>query len=191
MKTRFLALAVSTLLASAAFAQTSTWKIDPMHSQSNFEIRHMGVSNVRGSISGISGHIEWNEKDPSKSSVVADLDMNTINTTTAARDADLKSPHFFNVAKYPKMHFQSTRVEGKAGHLKVYGDLTISGVTKPVILNMDGPAAPQKGREGGVISGLEATTTIRRADFNIGPMYAPPSIGDQVKIIIDIEMDKK
>lgn len=191
MKTRFLALAVSTLLASAAFAQTSTWKIDPMHSQSNFEIRHMGVSNIRGSISGISGHIEWNEKDPSKSSVVADLDMNTINTTTPARDADLKSPHFFNVAQFPKMHFQSTRVEGKSGHLKVYGDLTISGVTKPVILMVDGPAAPQKGREGGLISGLEATTTIRRADFNIGPMYAPPSIGDQVKIIIDIEMNKK
>jgi polyisoprenoid-binding protein YceI len=191
MKTRILALAASTLLATAAFAQTSTWNIDPAHSQSNFEIRHMGVSNVRGSISNISGKVEWDEKDVHKSSVVADIDVNTINTTVAARDNHLKSPDFFNVAQYPKMHFESTKVEGAVGHLKVYGNLTLAGVTKPVILDVDGPVPPQKGMKGGLVSGFSASTTIKRADFNFGPKFAPPMLGDEVKITIDVEMDKQ
>jgi polyisoprenoid-binding protein YceI len=192
MKSRLTALAASALLVTGiAAAQTSTWTIDPAHSQSNFEIRHLGVSNVRGSISKIAGKVEWDEKNPSKSSVVADLDATTINTTMDARDTHLKSPDFFNVAQYPTIHFQSTKVTGAAGHLKVEGNLTLAGVTKPVILDVDGPVPPQKNQKGNLISGFEATTVIKRADFNFGPKFAPPMLGDEVKITIDVEMDKQ
>ena len=192
MKSRLIALATSALLATGiAAAQTSTWTIDPAHSQSNFEIRHLGVSNVRGSISKISGKVEWDEKNPSKSSVVADIDATTINTTMDARDTHLKSPDFFNVAQYPTIHFQSTKVIGSVGHLKVEGNLTLAGVTKPVILDVDGPVPPQKNQKGNLISGFEATTVIKRADFNFGPKFAPPMLGDEVKITIDVEMDKQ
>ena len=192
MKSRLIALATATLLATGiAAAQTSTWTIDPAHSQSNFEIRHLGVSNVRGSISKIAGKVEWDEKNPSKSSVVADLDATTINTTMDARDTHLKSPDFFNVAQYPTIHFQSTKVTGAAGHIKVEGNLTLAGVTKPVILDVDGPVPPQKNQKGNLISGFEATTVIKRADFNFGPKFAPPMLGDEVKITIDVELDKQ
>jgi polyisoprenoid-binding protein YceI len=191
MKRFLLASAALVLTASFASAQTSTWNIDPAHSQSNFEIRHLAVSNVRGSISAISGKVEWDEKNPTNSKVVADLDMNTINTTMDARDKHLKSPDFFNVAQYPKMHFESTKVTGAVGHLMVEGNLTMAGVTKPVVLNVDGPVPPQKNSKGNLISGFSASTTIKRADFNLGPKYAPPALGDEVKITIDVEMDKQ
>lgn len=190
MKT-FLTLAASALLTTAAFAQSSTWNIDPAHSQTNFEIRHMGVSNVRGSISNVTGVVKWDEKDVHKSSVVADIDVNTVNTTVDARDKHLKTPDFFNVAQYPKMHFESTKVEGAVGHLKVYGNLTLAGVTKPVVLDVDGPVPPQKGMKGGLVSGFSASTIIKRADFNFGPKFAPPILGDEVKVTIDVEMDKQ
>jgi len=192
MKIRLFATAAAVLLATGiAAAQTSTWNIDPMHSQSGFEIRHMGVSNVRGTISKISGAVIWDEKDPSKSSVIADLDTTTINTTVDPRDQHLKSPDFFNVAQFPTIHFQSTKVTGAAGHLKVEGNLTLAGVTKPVVLDVDGPATPQKNQKGGLISGFSASTVIKRADFNFGPKFAPPMLGDEVKITIDVEMDKQ
>jgi len=192
MKTRLFATAAAVLLATGiAAAQTSTWTIDPAHSQSNFEIRHMGVSNVRGSISKISGSVIWDEKNPSKSTVVADIDVTTLNTTVDARDTHLKSPDFFNVAQYPTIHFQSTKVTGTVGHLKVEGNLTLAGVTKPVVLDVDGPATPQKNQKGNLISGFEATTVLKRADFNFGPKFAPPMLGDEVKITIDVEMDKQ
>ena len=192
MKTRLFATAAAVLLATGiAAAQTSTWTIDPAHSQSNFEIRHMGVSNVRGSISKISGSVIWDEKNPSKSTVVADIDVTTLNTTVDARDTHLKSPDFFNVAQYLTIHFQSTKVTGTVGHLKVEGNLTLAGVTKPVVLDVDGPVPPQKNQKGNLISGFEATTVIKRADFNFGPKFAPPMLGDEVKITIDIEMDKQ
>jgi len=192
MKTRLIALAASALLATGiAAAQTSTWTIDPAHSQTNFEIRHMAVSNVRGSISKVTGKVEWDEANPSKSSVVADIDATTLNTTVDARDTHLKSDAFFNVAQYPTIHFQSTRVTGAVGHLKVEGNLTLAGVTKPVVLDVDGPVPPQKNQKGTLISGFEATTVIKRTDFNFGPKFAPPALGDEVKITIDIEMDKQ
>ena len=192
MKTRLFATAAAVLLATGiAAAQTSTWNIDPAHSQSGFEIRHMGVSNVRGTISKISGAVTWDEKDPSKSSVIADLDTTTIDTTVTARDTHLKSPDFFNVAQFPTIHFQSTSVKRVGGKLVVAGNLTITGVTKPVTLDVDGPVAPQKGMKGGLISGFSASTTIKRADFNFGPKFAPPMLGDEVKITIDVEMDKQ
>ena len=192
MKTRFLAIASALVLVPGlAFAQTSTWTIDPMHSQAGFEIRHMGVSNVRGTISKITGTVVWDEKDPSKDSVVADLDATTVDTTVAARDTHLKSPDFFNIAQYPTIHFQSSGVKMVDGKLKVLGNLTLAGVTKPVVLDVDGPVPPQKGMQGGLVSGFSASTTIERADFKFGPKFAPPMLGDMVKITLDLEIGKQ
>jgi polyisoprenoid-binding protein YceI len=118
--------------------------------------------------------------------------MNTLSTQADARDKHLKSPDFFDVAKYPTMHFQSTSVSrGGDGKLKVAGNLTMAGVTKPVVLDVDGPVPPQKGMKGGLVSGFSASTTIKRADFNLGSKFGAPMLGDEVKITIDIEMGKE
>src|ERR1700744_5562478 len=126
MNRRIFTAMLSALLftGTSAFAQSSSWTIDKNHAQTNFQIRHMGVSTVRGSISGITGTIVWDPKDPSKSSVEATIDTNTVNTNNAARDKDLKSPSYFNVEKYPTMTFKSTSVKQEDGKLQVIGDLT-------------------------------------------------------------------
>ena len=112
MNRRTFTAALSALLLTgvSAFAQSSSWTIDKNHAQTNFQIRHMGVSTVRGSISGVTGTIVWDDKDPSKSSVEATIDTNTVNTNNSGRDTDLKSDKYFNVAKYPTMTFKSTSV---------------------------------------------------------------------------------
>ena len=154
MNRRIFTAALSALLLTGVSAlaqnsaQTSTWAIDKNHAQVNFAVKHMGVSTVRGSISGLTGTIVWDEKDPSKSSVEATMDTTTVNTNNPTRDTDLKSDKFFNVAKYPTMTFKSTSVKRVDGKLQVVGDLTLAGVTKSVTLDVDGPTAPQKGMGG-------------------------------------------
>ena len=193
MKRHFLiALAASALLsATAAIAQTSTWTIDKSHSQANFQIRHMGVSDVRGTISNVTGTIEWDEKNPSKSAVSATLDANTISTSNDARDKHLKSPDFFDVAKYPTLTFKSTGVQVVGpGKLKIAGMLQLGGQTKPVVLDVDGPAGPHKGMGGKMVMGFSATTVIKRSDFNFGQKYTAPALGDEVTLTIDLEASK-
>jgi polyisoprenoid-binding protein YceI len=188
----FTTAALSALLLSGvhAFAQSSTWTIDKNHSQVNFQIRHMGVSTVRGSLSGVTGTIVWDEKDPSKSSVEDTIDVTTLTTQTAQRDQHLKSPDFFNVEKYPTITFKSTKITTANGKLQVTGDLTLAGVTKSVTMVVDGPSAPIKGQGGKLVTGLSGTGVIKRSDFNFGPKFAPPMIGDEVQFTIDIEAQK-
>jgi polyisoprenoid-binding protein YceI len=190
MKTSLIALGAA-LLAAPAFAQTNTWNIDPNHSQAGFTIRHLGISNVHGTISKVAGTVIWDPADPSKDSVVADLDATTVDTTVTARDTHLKSPDFFNVAQYPTIHFQSTKVWKSGNGFKVEGNLTLAGVTKPVTLDVDGPAPAQKGQRGGFATGLSATTVIKRTDFNFGPKFAPPMLGEEVKVTLDVELGQK
>ena len=118
----------------------------------------------------------WDEKDPSKSSVEATIDTNTVTTNNEARDEDLKSPDFFNVEKFPTMTFKSTSVTGTSGKLQVVGDLTLAGVTKSVTLDVDGPTPPQKGMGGKMVTGLSATGTIKRSDFNFGSKFAAADV---------------
>ena len=188
----FMALAASALLsATTAIAQTSTWTIDKNHSQANFQIRHMGVSNVRGTISGVTGTIEWDEKNPTKSSVSTTLDANTVSTNNEARDKHLKSPDFFDVAKYPTLTFKSTGVQVVSpGKLKIAGMLQLGGQTKPVVLEVDGPTGPQKGMGGKMVMGFSATTVLKRSDFNFGQKYTSPALGDEVTLTIDLEASK-
>jgi polyisoprenoid-binding protein YceI len=189
----FTSLAAALLLTgTAAFAQTSTWAIDKAHSQADFQIRHMGISNVRGTISGIVGTFTWDDKDVTKSSVSVTLDANTVNTSTEARDKHLKSPDFFNVEKYPTITFTSTSVARTGdGKLSITGNLTLAGVTKPVTLAVDGPVPPTKGMGGKIVTGFSATGTLKRSDFNFGPKFAPPVLGDEVQFTIDAEAAKQ
>jgi polyisoprenoid-binding protein YceI len=192
MNRRIFTAALSALLLTGvgAFAQTSSWTIDPNHSQVNFGIKHLGVSTVRGSISGVTGTVNWDEKNPSKSSVEATITTTTVSTNNEKRDAHLKSPDFFNVEKFPTMTFKSTAVTRENGKLQVVGDLTLTGVTKSVTLGVDGPTAPQKGMGGKMVTGFSATGTLKRSDFNFGSKYGAPMLGDEVQFTIDIEADK-
>lgn len=194
MKARSLPLA--TLLAVslgsiAGQAQTSTWTIDPAHSSADFQIRHLGVSTVHGSITGVKGTVQLDDKDVTKSSVNTTLETSTVSTSNDARDKHLKSPEFFDASKYPQITFKSTSLSNASGKLQMTGDLTLNGITKPVTLDVDGPAPPQKGPGGKTVSGFSATGSIKRADYNFGGKYTPPMIGDDVKFTIDIEIDKQ
>jgi polyisoprenoid-binding protein YceI len=182
-------LAALLLTGASALAQPSTWTIDKNHSQVNFAIPHMAVSRVRGSISGVTGTVVWDDKDPSKSSVEATIDASTVSTNNDARDKHLKSPDFFNVAQYPTLTFKSTSVSGTAGQLTVTGDLTLAGVTKSVTLAVDGPTTPVKGQGGKLVTGFSATGTLKRSDFNFGSKFNA-ILGDDVKFTIDVEAGK-
>ena len=183
--------AATMMFAVQGMSQTSTWTIDTAHSQADFQIRHLAVSNVRGSISGVKGTVVLDEADITKSKIEATLASATVNTSTEARDKYLKSPDFFDVEKYPTITFKSTSITKSGGKLQMIGDLTLGGVAKSVTLDVDGPAPPQKGMGGKTISGFSASGVVKRSDFNFGQKYTAPTIGDDVKFTIDIEMDKQ
>src|SRR6476659_5002094 len=127
-------LAVLVLLVPVAgFA--SDWEIDPPHSTAAFSIKHLMVSNVRGSFGKVTGTVNLDDKNPTKSTVEAMIDATTISTGVTARDEHLKSPDFFDVKQFPTITFKSTKVTGSKGKYKVTGDLTMHGVTKPVVLD--------------------------------------------------------
>ncbi|WP_263384386.1 YceI family protein [Granulicella arctica] len=186
-----LTFAATMMFAPIAKAQTSTWAIDPAHSQADFQIRHLGVSTVRGSISGTKGTVILDEKDITKSKIEATLATATVNTSTEARDKHLKSPDFFDVEKNPTITFKSSSITKNGDKLQMIGDLTLGGVTKSVTLDVDGPAPPQKGMGGKIVSGFSASGMIKRSDFNFGQKYTSPTLGDEVKFTIDVEIDKQ
>jgi polyisoprenoid-binding protein YceI len=184
------------LLASLpALAQTATWNIDPAHSTAQFTVRHLGISNVTGDFTKVSGTVDLNDADITKSQISASIDVNSIDTRVEARDKDLKSPHFFEVEKYPTIEFKSKRISGSGGKLQVVGDLTIHGTTKEVTLDVDGPTPEMTDPWGNSRRGISATTTINRKDFNL--LYnnilktGEAAVGDTVKIQIDAELVKK
>src|SRR6516165_3697309 len=118
-------------------SETVTYKIDPAHSNAGFKIRHLMVANVRGEFPGLNGTIVFDHANPANSTVEADIDVKSLTTRDEQRDAHLKSADFFDVEKYPTMHFVSRKVSlNGGGEFKVIGDLTIHGVTRPVTLDV-------------------------------------------------------
>lgn len=191
-----LPLALSTLAAIAlagplAFAQTSTWNIDPNHSEVDFTVKHMSLSNVHGRLGGIKGSITLNEADITKSTVSVTIDTTTVDTGVQMRDNDLKSDHYFDVTKFPTATFTSTSVSGGGGHLTVNGDLTLHGVTRPVVLDVEGPAGPVPGMDKKPHAGYSATTTLKRKDFGIGASTPESVISDEVKLTLDLDAAKQ
>jgi polyisoprenoid-binding protein YceI len=189
---------ISTIVALLlpAFAFASTWTIDSDHSNIGFKVRHLMVSNVKGSFEKNTGTVEIDDKDITKSKVEVSIDTNSINTNVAKRDEHLRSADFFDVAKYPTMTFVSKKV-AKAGKdkLKVTGDLTLHGVTKTVVLDVEGPSKESKDPWGNFRKGATATTKINRKDF--GLVYnavletGGVAVGEEVTITLEIEMIKK
>jgi len=191
-----IALAVAVLFASlSAVAQTSTWKIDPNHSTAQFTVRHMGLSNVTGTFNKVTGSADMDDKDLTKSSVDAVIDVASVDTRVEGRDKDLRSDHFFDVAKYPTMEFKSKSVVKQGDGYKLVGDLTMHGVTKEVSLNLDEPSGVVTDPYGNLRRGFSASTSINRKDWGLTYNNALQSgeavIGDTVKIQIDVELVKK
>ncbi len=186
---------VIALLAPAAFA--ATWEIDPAHTSVEFSIRHMTVSNVRGTFDKVSGTAKSDESDLSKSTIEAAIETTSVNTRNDKRDEHLRSADFFDVAKYPTMTFKSKKIAkgSKEGHWDVTGDLTLHGVTKEVTLDVEGPTAAIKDPMGSTRAGAHATTALKRTDFGI--IYSKTletgglMLGDDVTVTIDVEAIQK
>ena len=173
----------------------ATYTIDPAHSSAHFKVRHMMISNVRGEFGKVAGTVRFDPAHPEASEVVAEIDASTINTREPQRDAHLRSADFLDAANYPAIRFQSKKVERVGpGNYRVTGDLTIRGVSREVVLTVDGPTPESKDPWGMTRSGAEATTTIRRKDFGLTWNQALETggvlVGDEVEIGIDVELVK-
>jgi len=178
------------LAALPLWAQASTWKIDPKHSNAQFVVRHLGISNVQGQFTRVSGTVELDEKDVTKSSVNAIIDATSVDTRVETRDQDLRSDHFFDVAKYPTLTFQSKKITRSSdGKTQMTGDLTMHGVTREVTFDLDGPSDAIKDSGGGMKRGASATGMVKRSDFGING--AKTAVADEVKITLDVEMSKQ
>ena len=178
-------------LVSVASAAIETYAIDPVHSSVGFKVRHF-LTKVPGTFTTFSGTITVDRDNLENSSVVAKIDVGSVTTGTEKRDTHLKSPDFFDVAKFDSITFTSTAWK-KTGDatFDVTGDLTIHGVTKSVVLKVHllgfGP-----GMMGAQLSGWDATTTIDRTDFGVdGPAMLGKALGNEVAITISIEADLK
>ena len=196
MKALTLTTVLGLALALPQAAAASSWSVDTAHASAQFSVKHMMVSNTRGQFSNITGTLELDEKNISKSTVNVEIDASTIDTRNEKRDGHLKSPDFFDVAKHPKMTFKSTKVKSAGkGKLKVTGNLTIRGVTKPVTLDVEGPTAEIKSPWGSFVRGFTATATINRKDFGLTWNKALETggfvVGNEVKITIDLEVIKQ
>jgi len=188
--------ALAATLSLPAAAASSTWQIDPNHSAAQFAVRHLAISTVRGAFTKVNGTIQFDDKDISKSSVEVTIDADSVDTRVPNRDKDLRSDHFFDVQKYPTITFKSTKVEQvEPGKLKVTGDLTIHGVTKPVVLDVEGPTAAVKDPWGNQRAAANATTKINRQDYGVKWNATMDGggvvVGDDVTITIDVEMVQK
>ena len=187
MSRLLLVITAAIAFTASAFAQAKTWQIDPNHTSAQFSVRHMGISTVRGAFTKVSGTATYDPADPGKTSIEVTIDASSVDTRVEKRDNDLRSPNFFDVAKYPTLTFKSKRVEAAgSGKLKVTGDLTIHGVTKEVVLDVDGPSAPMTDPRGNSHMGASASTKINRKDFGVNGASAV--VGDDVAITIDVEL---
>jgi len=183
-------------LSLPAAAASSTWQIDPQHSSAQFAVRHLGLSTVRGAFSKVSGTMQLDDQDVTKSTIEVTIDVNTVDTREPDRDKDLRSERFFDVARFPTMTFKSKRVEQLApGKLRVTGDLTIRGTTKEVVLDVDGLTVPIKDPWGNQRVAASATTKINRQDYGVKWNAKLDNggvvVGDDVNITIDVEMIQK
>jgi polyisoprenoid-binding protein YceI len=188
-RTTILQLIFLVAVTSFCAAQAETWQIDPAHSAVQFSVRHMGISTVRGQFQKVTGTVHYDAKDVSKTSLEATIDANSIDTRVDMRDKDLRGANFFDVEKYPTLTFKSKKAESAGeGKLKITGDLTIHGVTKEVVLDVEGPSAPIKDPRGNLHVGASATTKVNRNDFGVSG--ASTMVGDDVTITLDVELTK-
>ncbi|MFO7168691.1 MAG: YceI family protein [Chloroflexota bacterium] len=171
------------------------WQIDASHSQINFVVRHMMISKVRGSFERFEGTVEADENNPTAATVDVKIDAASINTKDAKRDEHLRSADFLDVANHPHITFKSTRLEQlDETHGKLHGDLTIRGVTRPVVLDVE-YQGQARSPWGTVSAGFSATTKINRKDWgltwNVALETGGVLVGDEVTVEIELELVKQ
>ena len=189
------AIALALFVMLPVLAHADTWQIDPAHTNVEFTVRHMMISNVKGQFQKTAGTITVNGNDPASAQIDATIDASSVDTRVERRDMHLKSPDFLDVAKYPTITFKSTKVEADGPNKwKVTGDLTLHGVTKPVVLDVESSGAPIS-MGGKTHAGASATTKIKRSDFGLTWNKAMEAggvmVGDEVAISIDVEAIKQ
>jgi polyisoprenoid-binding protein YceI len=184
---KILSLAAVLLLSASAFAAEAL-QIDTAHSSINFRVRHMLISNVPGSITGITGTVNYDEKDVTKSSIDATIKVTTINTANENRDRDLRGANFFDTDKFPEAKFVSKRVEKRGDNYVAIGDLTIKDVTKEIELPFE---LSKANTPMGPAIGVSASTTINRKDYHINYGRVMDNggavVSDEVKLEINLE----
>jgi polyisoprenoid-binding protein YceI len=185
------AVAAVGLFSLPLLGGTTTYHIDPKHSDAQFAVTHLMISTVRGEFHGVNSTVVYDNSDPSRSSVEATIDATTVDTREPDRDKHLKSADFFDVAQYPTATFVSTSVAKGASGLTVNGNLTLHGVTRPVTLDVAGPTGPVNGGDHKPHMGFSATTTISRSTFNLGSKFPAAVLGDDVKLSIDLDVARQ
>ena len=173
----------------------TTWNIDPAHTVAEFKVKHMMISNVKGQFTRVKGVLTLNETDPAQSSMEASIEAASISTREEQRDTHLKSADFLDVEKFPSLAFKSTKVaHAGEGEFKVTGDLTIHGVSRNVVFNVEGPTPAGKDPWGNIRRGLSATTKIHRKDFGLTWNATLETgcilVGDEVTITLDVQFIK-
>lgn len=184
------------VLTFPGLVQASSWTIDPQHSYVGFSVRHVMIADVRGSFEKFSGTVEIDDEDITRSKVEVSIDVNSVDTNVDKRDEHLRSPDFFDVAKFPTMTFVSKKIiQSDKDELKITGDLTLHGITREVVLEVDGPTKEIKDPWGHMRRGASASTKINRKDFgmtwNKSLETGGVTIGDEIKIELEVEMVKK
>jgi polyisoprenoid-binding protein YceI len=192
-RTASLTTAAALLLLAAGSASAAEWQIDGSHSTVGFSVKHMMVSNVKGNFEKVSGTVSIDDANIAASKVEVAIDAASINTRTEKRDQHLRSPDFFDAARYPQLTFKSTRVERAGrGKYKVTGDLTIRGTTRPVVLLVSSLSPATKSPFGTVVRGVSATGKINRKDFGLTWNKALETggvvVGEDVELQIDAEL---
>jgi polyisoprenoid-binding protein YceI len=177
---------ISAFVLSANAADT--FKVDAVHSFVLFSVQHLGIANTYGRFNDISGTVVFDKDNPFNSSVELSVKVETLDTHNSIRDRSLKSPDFFDAKQFPTMNFKSTKVEGSGDALKVSGDLTIHGVTKPLTVDFK-KGGEGKGVFGEMRGGGETRFTIKRSDF--GMNFQQGAVGDEVNITLSLEGIKK
>jgi polyisoprenoid-binding protein YceI len=172
----------------------TTYEIDPAHSSVQFSIRHLMVTNVRGSFKGVKGTVIYDPEAPADSTVHAVIDSGTISTNDNERDTHVKGADFLDVDQYPTIVFNSTSVKKSGAGLEVAGNLTVHGVTRPVVLNVEEISPETKDPWGNTRIGASAKTKIKRSDFGL-KWNAPLEtggvlVGDDVKLEFELEFVK-
>ena len=185
-------LAVSTIKDVVPKEAEMSWTIDNAHSQIQFTVRHMMISNIHGGFEKFSGTIDFNEEDPVRSLLSVQIEGASLNTKEPKRDEHLRSADFFNVAQYPYMTYKSKSMQqADATHGRIIGDLTIRDVTREVVLDVE-YAGQAKSPWGTVSAGFSAQTKINRQDWNLTWNKALETggvlVGDEIKINIDLEV---
>ncbi len=188
MKRVFVAAVIAAFAAVAAFAQEPVWKIDSAHSSAEFSVRHMMVSKVKGRFGKVSGTVTGDLSKPETVVIDVTIDASSIDTGNENRDEHLRSADFFEVETYPTITFRSKQVEKAGEWYRVTGDLTMHGVTRDVVLDVEGPAAPVRARNT-LRSGASATTELDRTDFGVTWNRALDTGGVVVSEEVDVEIE--